>query len=101
MKTLDIQAREWFDRIPGNSYFSAVITIDYGMNTEQTIPINFMYGYENYYEYAAFEELKKRGLIETDERSLSKYCKNNGIALRSSIQRDCLKRDVINFTKNK
>ena len=31
MKTLDINAREWFDKVNGNSYFSAQIVVDYDL----------------------------------------------------------------------
>ena len=43
MKTIDIIAKEWFDKINGNSYFSAIIIIDYKMKTEQTIKLQTLY----------------------------------------------------------
>jgi hypothetical protein len=36
INTIDIQAKEWFDRINGNSYFSGQVTLDYGQETEKT-----------------------------------------------------------------
>jgi len=36
MKTIDINAKEWFDKINGNSYFAGTITLDFGMKTEET-----------------------------------------------------------------
>lgn len=47
IKTLDVQGKSWFDKVNGNSYFSSVITIDYGMDTEKTIKVPFSYGYGN------------------------------------------------------
>jgi len=37
IKTLDIQAKEWFDKVNGNSYFSAQVTINFGMPDEKTL----------------------------------------------------------------
>lgn len=53
MKTIDIQAREWSDKINGNSYFSAIVTVDYAIESERQIKIPFAYGYWDYYEDAA------------------------------------------------
>jgi hypothetical protein len=44
MKTIDINAKEWFDKVNGNSYFSAVITIDFGMPTQKEYRLPFQYG---------------------------------------------------------
>ena len=35
-KTIDVNAKEWFDKINGNSYFCGTITLNYGMNNEET-----------------------------------------------------------------
>ena len=37
IKTIDINAKEWRDKINGNSYFSAIITINYGLENEEKI----------------------------------------------------------------
>ena len=63
MKTLNIQAKEWFDSLNGNSYFSANITIDNGLETEQSFYIPFTYGYENHYKDFSFEYLIKKVLF--------------------------------------
>lgn len=100
MKTIDIQAREWFDKTYGNSYFSAIVTIDYGMETEQEIKLPFQYGYGDYYKEAAFKALKKAGFLDCGELDRWTWCKENGVILRSNIERNCLKRDVVNFVKD-
>lgn len=94
MKTIDIQAKEWCDKVNGNSYCSVRVTIDYGMNTEKVLKVPFTYGYDNYYEQAAFELLQERGLIHETEHHMW-MLRNRGIIVRSSIQRNCLKRDVM------
>ena len=46
-KTIDIQAKEWFDKVNGNSYFAGTITLNYGTETEETFLLPFQYGYGN------------------------------------------------------
>lgn len=59
IKTIDVITRQWFDRINGNTYFSARITVNFGMKNELTITMPFQYGYGSY-EYEAFSELIKQ-----------------------------------------
>lgn len=99
MKTIDIQAKEWFDRINGNSYFSMQITIDFGLKTEQTIYVPMQYGYGNQFEYEAKYELIKNGLLKQDFENLAwwQIKEKTGIILRTSIATNCLKRDVVAY----
>lgn len=60
IKTIDIQAKEWFDKSAGNSYFSAEVTINYGMKNQVNFYIPMTYGYDNHYKDVAFNEIKKR-----------------------------------------
>lgn len=95
IKTIDIQAREWFDKLNGNSYFSAVVTINYGTKTEKTIKVPFQYGYGSHYEHVALEAIKKQFNLKTKDKMPSFYCRENNIILRSSIELNCLKRDCV------
>ena len=108
IKTIDILAKEWFDRIYGNSYFSAQITINYGMKDEVIMKVPFQYGYKRQYEQAAKEILLRELYIEhilesraadgeyyTD--SLTRICRNRNIILRSYKVENCLKIDVKRF----
>lgn len=100
MKTLDIQAKEWFDKINGNSYFSALITIDFGMDSEKSIKIPFQYGYDNQYLCASLNELRTLGFIDIDNFTpLYRYCNDKGIVFNSSKLNKCLKRDVVSWGK--
>lgn len=58
IKTIDIQSKEWFDKVNGNSYFSAIITINLGMPDAHNIYVPFQYGYGSQYEYTAFKALQ-------------------------------------------
>ncbi len=95
MKTLDIQALTWFDKVNGNSYFSALVTIDYGTENEKDIKLPFQYGYGNQFEYEAVKELKANGFLpEKLNDHLQSYCKDNDIILRISHRTNCLKREL-------
>jgi len=93
MKTIDINAKEWFDKVNGNSYFSARVTLDYGMENEQSFILPFQYGYGDAYVYEALNELKQKGLL--NGISLNSI-RDAGIIVRSNIQRGCLKRELKN-----
>ena len=99
IKTIDVQAKEWFDKTYGNSYFSARITINYGMKTERTIVMPWRYGYGDHYRDVAFQELKKRGYFKDSEDNISYWRTYDrlGIIARHSKQENCLKRDMIAF----
>ena len=100
IKTIDINAKEWFDKINGNSYFSAIITINYALKSEKTITLPFQYGYGDHYIHMASEVLLKQGYIKVKNFTpLWNYCRENNIILRTSKQEKCLKREVINYTK--
>lgn len=96
MRTLDINAKEWFDRVNGNSYFSAIITIDYGTKKEKSYKLPFQYGYGEHYQDMAFELLKNKNLVDKVHSTLSlwRYCAERKIILRTHKQENCKKRDL-------
>lgn len=96
IKTLDVDAKEWFDKVNGNSYFSGVVTLNYGMKNEKEYIMPFQYGYGNQYEYEALTTLEKEKVLKAPAigQSIYRYCRENNIILRSNIQRGCLKREL-------
>ncbi len=95
IKTIDINAKEWFDRINGNSYFSAIITTDYGTKTEKSYTLFLQYGYGEHYIQMARDKLNKLGIIKADKHTaFSIWCRDNNIILRTSKQEGCLKREL-------
>jgi len=94
VKTIDIQAKEWFDKINGNSYFAGEVIINFGTKTGQSFNMPFQYGYGNSYEYKALKMLKEQGFIKETHGSELRDAK---ILLRSSIQRNCLKRELMRY----
>ena len=96
MKTLDITAKEWFDKVNGNSYFSAEITTDYGTEKEQTYLIPFTYGYGAQYETEAKAVLTEANRISANYgQSLSKYCQDNNIKYNTNKITGCKKKELL------
>jgi len=100
-KTIDINAKEWFDKINGNSYFSANITVNFGMKTAKNFKMPFQYGYGDHFIDMATKELEKVKVITDLEhynnggsQALWAYCKDRNIILRTHKQANCLKREL-------
>jgi uncharacterized protein YdgA (DUF945 family) len=93
VKTIDINTKEWFDKINGNSYFSANVTLNYGLNDSVNIKIPFQYGYGDHSKYVCIKKLNELGYINTNKfYELDKY----NIILRYNKQENCKKRELIN-----
>jgi hypothetical protein len=97
IKSLDIQAKEYFDKVNGNSYFSAIITLNFGLNDQKNINIPFQYGYGTFYEYAALQKLQSENFISGKVQTLWKYSRDKNIILKTSKKEKCLKSEVKNF----
>lgn len=94
IKTIDIQAKEWFDRLNGNSYFAAQIFVNYGLSDEKSFKLPFQYGYESASKSTAIALLFKEGIIETTSQH---ELREQGITVNWSKQQNCLQRDVKAF----
>jgi hypothetical protein len=95
IKTLDINAREWFDKVNGNSYFAGEIVINYGMADEARRIMPFQYGYGDKYMQEAGYILHKNNIFTLpDNMSLSRYCRDNNIILRNQKIKNCKKKDL-------
>ena len=100
LHTIDISAKEWFDKANGNSYHSVQITTNFGKPDEQTFYAPLQYGYDDAYIQTATKVLQQQKLIPNDEYIvLWRYCEANNIALRNNITRNCKKREVIAWGK--
>jgi len=97
IKTIDVNAKEWFDRINGNSYFSGTVTVNFGMKDEKEFIMPAQYGYGDQYLYEARARLIEHNMLSMPYgSSLSKYCRENDLILRANKQEGCLKREVWN-----
>ena len=92
LQTVDVEALEWFDKINGNSYFAAIVTLNHGTETEEVIRLPFQYGYGLSFEWEAIRAICNHLGIEMNN-SLYSWCKNRNIILRSRKDK-ALKREV-------
>lgn len=103
IKTIDVIALEWFDKINGNSYFAGTVTTNFGMDDEKTYKMPYQYGYGSQYTQEAGSLLDNEGVIalkkyETgDKEPLWSYCKDNGIILRATKHENCKKAQLKNI----
>jgi hypothetical protein len=94
MKSIFIEAREWFDKTYGNSYFAGRVEVD----GKLVACLPFQYGYESAYEYAALEELKKLGLVPETTRSLWELTLNGYVIYK--VKYESKKADAKRFGKD-
>ena len=90
-RSLFVEGREWFDKVNGNSYFSARIWVDGG----QVAILTFQYGYGDQYLYEAQRKLVELGYISGEEsnRGLWSIAQELGIDLYSA-KSECKKADM-------
>ncbi len=101
IKTIDVTAKEWFDKVNGESYFAGTVTINFGMRTEKTFKMPFQYGYGDHYQQMAFKLLQKEGIIPDTWEGGShwQYYRDNDIIVRNTKHKNCLKRELNNLNK--
>jgi hypothetical protein len=97
IKTIDISAKEWFDKVNGNSYHSAQVIINYGLNDQRTIYCPLQYGYGDSYKYTTLKALQDAGEMPAQDGLTPPHIaySDMGIIVRNNKQENCLKRDVI------
>jgi len=101
MKAINIHAKEWFDKVNGNSYFSGTVTITKDTDEQETFLMPFQYGYGSQYEQEAKAILTQLNKISCDySYSLWRYCKINDIQLISNLKENCKKRELKEIEKN-
>jgi hypothetical protein len=69
IRSLFVECREWFDKVNGNSYFSARIWINGG----QVAILPFQYGYGDQFIYEAQRKLIELGYIPKEKENESLY----------------------------
>ena len=94
VNTIDINAKEWLDRINGNSYFAGSVTLNFGQPDAITLNMPFQYGYGDSYRYKALETLQILGYTTLTHTA---DLREHGIIVRSNIQRGCKKRELMQY----
>lgn len=83
VRTIDINALEWFDRVNGTSYFAATVIVNYGMKNEFSFNIPFQYGYGDFYIQRSLEKLEEYKICSKS------HMRENRHKLRASIEKNC------------
>lgn len=74
-KSLYVEGREWFDKINGNSYFSARVWVD----GEMVGVLPFQYGYGDQYQYEAQRWLIEEGYLSEEMRNRALWSIASGL----------------------
>lgn len=100
LKTIDVNALEWFDKVNGNSYFAGTITLNYGMEDQKDFIMPYQYGYgESYIQETGRLLTEFNHISKRDNQPLWSYCRDNNIILRTNIKENCLKRELRRLTE--
>lgn len=94
IETIDVQAKQWFDRVNGNSYFSAVVTVNFQGDDETVLVCPMQYGYGECYLQAARAALVEAGFLVGSDIGLVRWCRESGVRLCHSIEHKCKQREV-------
>jgi hypothetical protein len=94
IRTIDINAREWFDKQNGNSYFSGEVILNFGLEDQKVLSLPFQYGYGDHFVEMGFKAIQKEVLGFEVKGFLYQYCKENNIILRTNKKENCLKREL-------
>jgi hypothetical protein len=92
VKSITVIGKRWFNRGPGNTYFSANIIVD----GKQVHRIEYAYGYGTQYAYEAFYWLAANGYLPGFEHTMApwRYCEDHGITLYYEASDVSRKRDL-------
>lgn len=77
-----MQAKSWWDRTYGNTYFAGVVTVNYGMPSERTYKMPFQYGSNGMHTQKACEIINRE--YKKNYSSLWSGCEQDKIILRTN-----------------
>jgi hypothetical protein len=97
VKTVDVNAFQWFDKVNGNSYFAGTVCVNFGLKTEKTFKMPFQYGYGDTYQYEALKVLKENKLTIDKDINHLWHLRENGVISRTNKVENCKKRDLKEF----
>lgn len=101
VKTIDVTALQWFDKVNGNSYFAGTIIVNAGLKSEKKITMPFQYGYGDSFKHEAFKQLEQTGIINGvkhysngSSEDYYTYYKRNSIEFTSRKHENCKKSEL-------
>ena len=107
IKTIDINAKEWYDKINGNSYFAGYVVVNKGTKSENIFIMRFQYGYGEQYLHEGIKMVVdyydlSKNIVRYKGHALSFFRENN-IQVNHKIKENCLQRELKNvgYTKEK
>ncbi len=96
IKTIHVEGLRWWDRVNGNTYHTARVTVD-----DKLVAVApFQYGYDEQYLESAMEELEGLDILSDlrynngGKRGLRRTCEELDIELTYTVH-DGLKRDLL------
>ena len=91
-KVVEIHGRRWFSRSQGNTYFSAVATVD----GEKALEIDYAYGYGQQYVESTYQALIDAGHLppRVDREPVWTHARDNNIRLEYSAIDVTRKKDL-------
>lgn len=92
-----IQARRWFQKSHGNTYFSLVVDVEIDGKLIEVVNVPFTYGYGDHYDTVALEEFKKAVNIDKELKEhsyLSRTLKEAGITVYNHVSDVDRKKDL-------
>lgn len=92
-----IQARRWFQKSYGNTYFSLSVDVEINGKLIEVVNVPFQYGYGDHYDAVALEEFKKAVNINIELKDycyLSRALKESGIVVYNHVSDVDRKKDL-------
>lgn len=99
LKTVEVHAKEWFDKVNGNSYYSGKVFVNTGLKNAFSFSMQFDYGYGDYYLQKAAELLLQHNITSLNIRNWSQM-QSLKVCIMNSIDKGCLKREVKSYGLN-
>ena len=97
VECVHIQARRWFQRSYGNTYFSLEVDVEINGKLINVVNVPFEYGYGDHYDTVALEQFKAAVNID---KALADYCylsralKESGITVYNHVSDVDRKKDL-------
>lgn len=87
LTAISMTGRRWFQRSCGNTFHTASWTAVYSDGEIATGAVRMRYGYGSQWEQSAVQSMQSAGVLPADGDlfPVSVYCRDNGIALVSSV----------------
>lgn len=89
---ITIQAKEWFCKRTGVTYFAAQVIITWDDGTTDQYYVPFGNGYGNGYKVQAGDMLIKKGIF--DQNLSSHFREFDGVQISTSMESKCKQKDV-------